>query len=380
MELQGIHLSKSHHQDHFPAWLENVIILVIVLVIAQTILDDVAVAFHWSHDVRQQLVLAGFFFDLFFTAEFLARSVVSARTTGFGDYIKHQRGWVDCLSSVPLLFLVSGPAVALILLGAEQDTLGLGFFSVLKTAKAIRVTRILRLIRVIKLFGRIQNTDSVMTGRHVGTVSTISVVALILVMVIVEFVPGLRFGNHAEYSARRQAELTAFLGAKTAPSNELIKTYFGMNPASEDVIRIRKGKDILYESPSAAELHFTSFDQKLAIGTYEAELSYHPADIEHARANLLVLIGILFVIGALMLVYTPIFARQIADPVFIMDRGLREMEYNLEVKLDSHNKQDEVFRLARAYNVRWLPLKNQILNYRKSHQDDRSVLSMKDLL
>ena len=379
MQLQGIHLSKSHRQDHFPPWLENVIILVIALVIGQTILDDVAVAFHWSHSARQGLTVAGFFFDLFFTAEFLARSVVSTRTTGFGNYVKYQRGWVDCLSSVPLLLLVSGPAVILMLLGTEQDTLGLGFFSVLKTAKAIRVTRILRLIRVIKLFGRIQNTDSVMTGRHVGTISTIAVVSLILVMVAVEFVPGLRFGNHAEYYTKRQSDLTALLSGKTPLGSELLKTYFTRAPVNEDVIRLSRGKEIVYENASREELRFTEFDQALEIGEYRVELSYHLADVEHARANLLILIGILFVIGALMLVYTPIFARQVADPVFIMDRGLREMEYNLEVKLDAHNKHDEVFRLARAYNIRWLPLKNQILNYRKSHQDDSSVLSMKDL-
>ncbi len=380
MQLEGIHLSKSHRQDHFPAWLENLIIVAIIFVIVQTILDDVAIAFHWSHSSRQMLTIAGFAFDLFFTAEFLARSVVSARTTGFMHYLRAQRGWVDLLSSVPLLLLVSGPAVLLIYLGDEHDAMGMGFFSVLKTAKAIRVTRILRLIRIVKLFGRIQNTESVMTGRHIGIISTIAVVSLIVVMGVTELIPGLRFGHHGEYRARREAELTALLNGKNPPADEWLKGYLGRSPDHEDVVRVEKGKTVIYESPQAQELRFTTFPQPIEAGGYTVQVSYHPADAEHARANLVILLAILVLIGALMLIYTTIFARQIADPVFIMDRGLREMEYNLEVKLDEQNRNDEVFRLARAYNVRWLPLKNQIAMFRKRNQAEKSALTMKDLL
>ena len=158
---ENIHIARTKaRQDHFPAWLENLIIVAILLVIAHTIIDDLSIVLNWSGRTRDIIMILGFTFDLFFTAEFVGRGIVSSRTTGFANYIKYERGWVDALSSVPLLLLVSGPAFVYYIIGAESDSAFVGFLSVLKTAKAIRVTRILRLIRIIKLFGKIQNTES----------------------------------------------------------------------------------------------------------------------------------------------------------------------------------------------------------------------------
>ena len=63
-----------------------------------------------------------------------------------------------------------------------------------------------------------------------------------------------------------------------------------------------------------------------------------------------------------------------------MDRGMRQWDYNLEVKVIPGRESDEVFRLASVYNNRWLSLKNQILNFRKKKQKEKSVLSVEDLL
>ena len=84
----------------------------------------------------------------------------------------------------------------------------------------------------------------------------------------------------------------------------------------------------------------------------------------------------------LMLLYTPIFAQQIKDPIFIMDKGLRQWDYNLEVRVDQDHSHEEISHLARAYNERWLTIKNQIRAYRKSRSSDKekSALSMNDII
>ena len=53
--------------------LESVVIAAIFLVLAQTFLEDFAVLIGWTWSTRMILVYAGFFFDLFFTVEFLSR-------------------------------------------------------------------------------------------------------------------------------------------------------------------------------------------------------------------------------------------------------------------------------------------------------------------
>ncbi len=391
--MQGIALRRQKGlQDHFPAWIENIIIVFIILVVIQTILDDLSTMLHWPHKVVGVIIIAGFAFDLFFSLEFGARSIISARRGQFMGYIKHQRGWIDLLSSVPLLVLVSGPALYILLVGNPEEGGAFAFLSVLKTIKAIRVARILRLLRIIKLFGKIQNTNSVMTGRQVGTISTIAVVSLIMVLIVVEFVPGLRIGNHTDYFKEKQDRLSALFNAGDGipgPTEAWLKGYLESNPdQSRYILRVtnRDGKTI-FKSPDIEELRWTAYPKKkdgshlIDMGNgFKAEISHFPADQEHSRMNLLILIGILVLVGSMMTIYTGIFARQVADPVFIMDKGLRDMDYNLEVKLDTSHADDEVFRLAKAYNVRWLPLKNQIANYRKNTQEEKSILSVDDIL
>ena len=387
--VEGVHLKKSSVvEEHFPHWLENAIIFVIVLVVIHTLIDDLSVVLGWSHDTLILIMILGFIFDLFFTIEFTARSIITGRRGQFGHYFKQTRGWIDFLSSVPLLLLVSGPAFVAWAFDFEPGSVLFGFFTVLKTIKAIRVTRILRLLRVIKLFGKLQNTDSVMTGRHVGTISTIAVVSLVFVLAIVEFVPGLRFGNHDDYYQKRNTQITGLL---TPPSDVSVtpldpawlKYQLDNNPEFADVVKVNKeGMDTpLYLNKRHEEMKWSTYPpgMNIVVGEYTFIISYHAADVIHSRVNIIILIGILFIIGGMMLLYTPIFASQVADPVFIMDRGLREMEYNLEVKLDSEHVDDEIYKLARAYNVRWLTLKNQIVNYRKKNQKEGSVLKIDDL-
>lgn len=380
---------KAYNPDHLPNFIETFIIFCIVLVIVHTVVEDLAIIFHWPHKVLFWLTVGAFVFDLIFCFEFGARSVITAKHGHFKHYILNERGWIDLLTSFPLLLLVSGPALFLYLTDAHSDSAFFNFLIILKTAKAIRVTRILRLIRVIKIFGKIQNTESRMTNRHVATISTMAVVSLIVVLVVSQFIPGLHFGDHGAYRQARAQQLAGLAsGLSRIPEIEKPDALRSMILASgaDDIILVKHANgQVLFEaSPEQKnELKWTAYPDAVAIPGTEltVKLSFHAADGDHAKLNIIVLLCILSIIGAFMLFYTRVFAQQITDPIYVMDRGLREWDYNLEVKVQPGREEEEIFRLARVYNSRWLTLKAQIQSFKKARgEGTKSVLNLDQIL
>jgi hypothetical protein len=381
-------MTRRSDWDHFPKPIEYFILLAIVLVIVFIVVEEIAVIYHWPHQWAEYLVVAGFCFDALFSVEFCGRSIISARHGHFWYYIRAQRGWVDFLTSLPLLVLVSGPAVLLMFLNDNGEGGFLHYLAILKTAKAIRVTRVLRLIRVIKLFGRIQNTESMLTNRHVGVISTMMVVVLIVTLMISQFIPAMHVGNRDDFQKYKLDALTAVFTSvgrgAGAPSEAWALKLVKESPAYDNLIRLKDPRgEIIYLNEDYRELDFTSFHHFFPLGDsgYQAEISYHRADAEHARLNLFVLLAVLVLIATLMLLYSRIFAQQIADPVYIMGKGLRQWDYNLEVRVDEDHSHDELNQLARVYNMRWMTLKNQIRAFRKnrSSASEKSSLSLEDI-
>ncbi len=377
-------IHHEHTNDHFSPLVENIIIFGIFLVIILMLVEDIAAIFHWSHQTIVYLTVAAFIFDLLFSVEFVIRSIVSKKRNSFKYYITHQRGWIDFLSSFPLLFFFSGPAVIAYLFGSGEGGLALGFFMILKTAKAIRVARILRLIRLIKLFGKIQNTESVMTNRQIGNISTTSVVSLIVVLAFCQFLSFVRMGDHNDYLRNRLPELNAMLNFNSQSSNnDKLIEYIKDNPSNSDIIQlVDSNGNVIYQNPNSEDLKWSAYDHgkpmALEFG-YKVVLSFHIADSEHAKLNLIIFFSILGVILFLMFGYSPIFAQQVADPAFVMHKGFTNWDYNFEVKINENFPNDEIFKLAKAYNRNWLPLKNKILKAKQAKEEQKSVIKMDDI-
>ncbi len=377
--------------DHFPKPIEYAILFLIILVIALIFVEELAIIYAWSGDKLAYLVWAAFIFDAVFSLEFAARAVHTGRRGYFWHYIKHQRGWIDFISSFPLLLLISGPALYILLAQDGGGVQSLAFLSILKTAKAVRVTRILRLIRIIKLFGKIQNAESPMANRHVGSIATMGVTAIVIALLISQFAPFMHVGDRAAYLESRTGDLTHLVqaadrAAPGAPDFEWLAKYIESSAVQSDVIRLRnKDEKLLYLNPRANELMHYAYGAgqwiKLGDSGYSAQISYHIPDAEHARLNLFVMVAILALTLAFMLIYARTFAQQIADPLFVMNRGLRQWEYNLEVRIPPELASEEVFQLAHAYNERWLSLKNQIRAFRRRRDagEEKSALSLDDV-
>jgi hypothetical protein len=162
------------------SFLESLVIAAILFVLVQTFLEDFAVLSGWNVEIRNKILLAGFFFDLFFTIEFLTRLYYAIMVGKVGRYLSVERGWIDFLASVPLLMFNSGP-LALTLLTGQGIAVGLGgILNLLKVIKAIRIARILRFLRIVKIFRRIKNVSSPMAQRHIASITAISVTVLVL--------------------------------------------------------------------------------------------------------------------------------------------------------------------------------------------------------
>ena len=99
---------------------ETFILFAIVLVILQTLLEEVAVTAGWTVRVRHFLAFSGLFFDVVFTIEYLVRQTLAAVRRQGMRYFFRERGWIDLLSSVPLLLLDSLPRTLAIVLGSDS--------------------------------------------------------------------------------------------------------------------------------------------------------------------------------------------------------------------------------------------------------------------
>lgn len=356
--------------------LENLVIVAIVLVLIQTFLEDFAVLAGWSWDVRLVLLFTGFAFDIFFSIEFLTRLYVAFINRRAGIYFWYERGWIDLLASIPLLLLSSGPAVLAYWTGSATIVGFAGILNVLKVVKAIRIARILRLLRVLKIFARIRNTDSTMAQRHVAKISTVAVT--VVVGGVLLFTVAMTLLNAPSLETRYQTRSLQLLDRV----DELDLTSAGdvnrledLAEVEESILLVQQDGRTVYSRFDTGyyESYFGPTDYGFGErGNARVFFDLRPVNQEQSRANLMYFGVIVLLVLAFMLYYSPHFALTVSDPIHVMRRGMNEKGYNLEVKIPSLYREDEVYRLGRLYNEVYLPLKD-----RSSGGDDSDVLDLK---
>lgn len=345
------------------AFLESVVIAAILLVLVQTFLEDYAVLAGWNVSIRNKLLLAGFFFDLFFTIEFLVRFYYALMERRVGRYLTLERGWIDFLASIPLLMFNSGP-FALTLLTGSGMALGLGgILNLLKVIKAIRIARILRFLRIIKIFRKIKNVSSPMAQRHVASITAISVTVIVGCLLFFTVFSSTLQIRGLDTAFSEQQEATAdYLYEKTDDPADFVLALQTLKSSRTQLLIVKyRGQtlfsrfsndyyaqyfapgDYSYLSRDGLELFF---DQR----SYVSQLS---------RESILFFVIVLLVVLAYLLIYSPHFALTVTDPIHVMRRGLEEADYNLEVKIPERYQGDDVFELAKGYNEKYLPLKDR---------------------
>lgn len=414
-EKQSKKLSKTEANDLGPL-LENIIIVAIVLVLVVTLVDEIAILSDWSINTKRVLLMLSFFFDLFFSIEFVIRLLKTSKHGAARHYFMHQRGWIDLISSWPLLLLNSGPEFLIyffpdIFTGSEGS---LAFFGTIKVVKAIRVTRILRLLRMVKILGKIQNTNSYMANRHIAVISTTAVMSIIITFAAFSFSGYLGFqeiekaqnsfysklvDNIAMIKQRTTANMTQDRPVKADQADiqntkEIVTSmFYEMNEEESHLVQIYYKNELLLSNYTREYLisHFYMFPERplkqrfhdphihtIVKDDFFIAVNLRPVYKEKTRVQLLVFIAILLMILAFMTLYTRHFVQNVSDVVHVMKRGFKEPDFNLEVKIKSDFEEDEIFQLAKEYNEQWLPLKQQ--NKEKINDESTGGLTLNDFL
>jgi hypothetical protein len=357
---------------------ENLILVAIILVIIHTFLFDLGILLRWSINVRDLIILTGLFFDTLFTVEFIVRSIIWGRKKQLINYWLYQRGWVDFLSSVPLLLFSSGPQVFLLFNpGAGEGLAAIGVLNILKIVKAIRVTRVLRLIRVMKIFGKIKNADSKMAQHHTSTVSTIAVSIVLFVIIAFTFFVGDPLGQTFAERRIHYEDLIDVVVKQTGNSELLAdilsQDEFGLSLARNDTVLFTKIPADLWDETLSYEDYI-----EVQRSGYTFSVSVEDINRKSALYNIRVFSIIIALVAGFMIFYTRHFVQTVADVLFVVNRGFQERSYTLQVRIPKQYEEHEIFELARFYNDRYLPAKLKRIH--KSKLKKESALSMKDLL
>jgi Ion transport protein len=361
---------------------EYFIMIAIVLVIVQTFLDEFSRYSHWSVQARNILLFSGLAFDFIFSVEFTLRTIWSRREKGFFHYLIHERGWIDFLSSYPLLLLDSGPSAYLLFFGhLHQSPSALEVINIFKVIKAIRVTRILRLIRIVKIFGKIHNADSKMAQHHTAEISTIGVFTVICVLLgfaIFNITSGFNLTSlrNTEYTTTLNSVMD--LSKKLNESVDPVLSVFSKDP---NTLMIYNNKELVHHKLDS-ELFEKLYDSEdysvISSGKYSLYISHIDITKQIAFEHIQSFFIIIFLVLAYMIIYTRHFVQKISDVIHIMDKGFKKNDYNLQVKIKDEYAEHEIFELAKFYNDRYLPAK--LRRMEKKNQIKKTGLSMNDIL
>lgn len=399
--------TKNYHEaNNLGKLVENFIIVAIIFALVITVLDEFATVLDFSLTARQWILVFSCATDLIFTIEFIARAIVTNKHGAFGHYMKHQRGWIDLLSSIPLLIFSSGPEVLFAFFPELFSAgAGLGFMSSVKIVKAVRVSRILRLLRLLKIMGKIHNTDSQMANRHVATISTIATMAFIVVYSFMAFTGMMGFQEievQQEAFYKQLALNVQKEAAKQKGSDEekidYAKEYLGnlllnMDSKQASLVQLYYKDSLVLSNynTSYLESHFKFNQTKPAKDKFHGDSHVHmlqvqdvliyvstwPVAKEKARVNIMVFFGILCIILSFMFIYSRHFVQNVTDVVHIIQKGINDPGYNLEVSIRKDFEHDEIFELAKSYNETLLPEKMK--HQAAESETSTGGLSMDDL-
>ena len=363
---------------------EHVIIAAIVLVIAQTFLDEYSRYAHWSVQARNILLITGFCFDLLFSIEFTLRTIWAKGKKNTLHYWIHERGWIDFLSSLPLLLLDSGPSVYLLFFAhLHQSPSALEVINIFKVIKAIRVTRILRLIRIVKIFGKIHNAESKMAQHHTAEISTIAVFTVISVLLgfsIFNMKSGFNLTEErVKHYTQSVAAIDSLHKKADIPSRDIASELFTKD---SNILIAKYNDEVIHykiEPDTFAKFYDAEDFSIVTAGEFKLTVSHVDLNRQIALDHIQSFFIIIALVLAFMIFYTRHFVQNITDIIHVMDKGFRKKDYNLQVHIKDEYKEHEIFKLAKFYNDNYLPAKSRRI-MKMEKETPKTGLSMNDLM
>jgi len=393
----------ENKESHFYSFIELFVLFIIILAIIQTFLDDFSVYLGMPLDLVKKIKLTAFFFDLFFTLEFLTR-LMDSITKGKGFYYFFcENGWVDFISSIPLLLLISVPEFFIQLkifnlysIFADHLAVFFAFLSIdlsmFRILKVIRITKILRFMRILKLFGKIKNVNSITVQRHVTLISTIVISGIFVFFLILNIFQEYGYLPKEDnkiiddeltlnkmivnsYNYNNEINFTDILNNLLKYNNNIIKILINSKTVYE--ANESKKKYMKYNSIKNSD-YIIKYDYDLPV-SQNMSIYYSRFYIKKIEAynNLLIFSLIIIVLLSIIIIYKKIFASSITDPIYVMRMGFENIDYIYNVKIKKHRENDDIFLLANDYNNKWLPAKMRKINEIK---DNNSKLKLSNVI
>jgi len=187
-----------------PFW-ESFIIIVILLSIIEIFLEEIGVIAGWSVSLRSRMLIIGFIFDVIFTLEFSIRSSLAKKNKGWKYYWKNEKGWVDFLSSIPLVLFNSGPIMLGMFFPGKVIALPfLGLLNILKITKILRVSRMLRMLRILKIFHKISEEESELKLNQVSSMTSIAVLTITIILIFAPLFSTIYYSQDVNIDRQRQ--------------------------------------------------------------------------------------------------------------------------------------------------------------------------------
>jgi len=349
---------------------QSIIPAVIILSLLHNFINEYAVFAMWSIASITALLCAGVVFDLIFAVEFIVKSIKAAGRKEFLIYIKHKKGWIDILSSFPVLILYSVPLFCLLLKNsAEIGTLSPLPFEIMSVVITIRMPLILRSIRVVKLFGIKALHNSEMTRHHSSAAGTVAVITAAVVIMLWSGITGF---SDPEGIKKRSSDYSRLLveleSAATLNNLDFRDLCENILISDHRLIRINYNNGKRYEKLSESEFskYYNSGDYiKVSGELCSLTISVKDLKKENARLNMMFFLVLLGPGVAFMLLYSRHFSITVSDVAGALNSGFRKRDYNLMIKIRNEYKEEELYRLAQFYNDVYLPAKLRKRDFEK---------------
>jgi hypothetical protein len=340
--------------------IEKLIIILIILSVIQIFLDEFSRFDLWSVFVRNNLTLAGFFFDIVFSIEFIIRGSIAYKKNRALRYIKYERGWIDFLSSFPLLIL-DFPAVYLLFCGNfEESTSASVFLTIIVFINNIRITRILRFVRITKIFGRFPKAASPMTKHHTAAVSAAVVYTIICSLALFSLLSSAMAHKIIERTRffDESVSLIKYLESKSKISyNDVAKKMFA---EEKNLLNLSYKNDMFISRiPDEKFQEYFSRGDYASVNNRGFVLQFSLVDLnrEEAYYNIISFFIIILVFFSVIILYGRHFAATVSSVISKIIMGFRSRQYSECVNIREEFEQDEVYKLAKFYNDVYLPAK-----------------------
>lgn len=140
----------SNNSSRFSQLVQVFLSFVLLLGILQLFLEDLSLVARWPWTLRRFLVVSAIIIDSILTLEFGIRSGKALIHKNLFHYMLREFGWVDFVSSLPLLILDSGPRFLALVSGVAISGSVAGIFGIFRIVRFVRIIRLLRFTRLLK--------------------------------------------------------------------------------------------------------------------------------------------------------------------------------------------------------------------------------------